>query len=247
VDLPLLGFVLHGWGKLHIDNRELATDAALVALLNAGDAYRVEHLQCTGRLCAVTVALSPELVEEALADAGASRGRTPMRPFANRLIPRDSGSQLLLYRILAAGETSSADHLQSEELALELVRGVLRRANEWKVEAPSATSARLASAAREILVTRFKEPLTLEAIAAELGCTKYHLCRIFRTCTGTTVFAYLTQLRLAAALRRLAGGEEDLSQLAYELGFSSHSHFTFAFRAAFGRTPSETRRYLPLS
>ena len=240
-ETPQLGFVLHGWERVRIGDHEVAADVAQVVLFNPGDIYRVEHMACTGRQCAVTIALAPELVEDAFIDVPASCGRTPQRPFTNRLIPRAARTQLLLYRILAANETGPASQLESEELTLELVCRVLRRANQWDREVPSGGSARLASAAREILATRFNEPLTLGAVAAELGCSKYHLCRIFRACTGTTVFAYLSQLRLAAAIRLLAEGEEDLSRLAHELGFSSHSHFTFTFRAEVGETPSRAR------
>ena len=56
------------------------------------------------------------------------------------------------------------------------------------------------------------------------------------------VHRYLTLLRLRASLDRLAGGENNLTALALELGFSSHSHFADAFRREFGRTPSDVRR-----
>jgi AraC-like DNA-binding protein len=56
------------------------------------------------------------------------------------------------------------------------------------------------------------------------------------------IHRYLTRLRLRAALERLAGGVHDLTALALEIGFSSHSHFTDVFRREFGRTPSAVRR-----
>ncbi|MFA6441419.1 MAG: helix-turn-helix domain-containing protein, partial [Sterolibacterium sp.] len=43
------------------------------------------------------------------------------------------------------------------------------------------------------------------------------------------------------ALQRLADGADDLTALAIELGFSSHSHFAETFRREFGRTPSQVR------
>ncbi len=52
---------------------------------------------------------------------------------------------------------------------------------------------------------------------------------------------YLTQLRLSRALSELPHAD-DLTELALELGFSSHSHFSARFRQAFGLTPSEFRR-----
>jgi AraC-like DNA-binding protein len=49
-----------------------------------------------------------------------------------------------------------------------------------------------------------------------------------------------TQLRLARALFQLPDAD-DLTTLALDVGFSSHSHFTLAFRRAFGCTPSQFR------
>lgn len=68
------------------------------------------------------------------------------------------------------------------------------------------------------------------------------LCRAFRKWTGTTLHAYRDQLRLRAALEHLASPGTDLTDLALSLGYSSHSHFSANFRAAFGMTPSDARR-----
>jgi hypothetical protein len=60
--------------------------------------------------------------------------------------------------------------------------------------------------------------------------------------TGVTLHGYVAGLRLRAALEELAKGCPDLGLLALELGFSSHSHFSAAFRQEFGRPPSAARR-----
>jgi AraC-like DNA-binding protein len=52
--------------------------------------------------------------------------------------------------------------------------------------------------------------------------------------------AYRNDVRLRLSLEAVLEGG-DLSQIALESGFSSHSHFTAAFRAHFGVTPSTTR------
>jgi AraC-like DNA-binding protein len=53
---------------------------------------------------------------------------------------------------------------------------------------------------------------------------------------------YRNQLRLRAALESLRDPRVDLSGLALDLGFSSHSHFTVMFRRSFGCPPSQFRR-----
>ncbi|NOT06869.1 MAG: helix-turn-helix transcriptional regulator, partial [Gemmatimonadales bacterium] len=79
-------------------------------------------------------------------------------------------------------------------------------------------------------------------LARRLGVSPYHLCRVFREATGTTLHAYRLDLRLRAALEQLDLPGAPLSRLAHELGFSSHSHFTATLRRRFGTTPSAFRR-----
>jgi AraC-like DNA-binding protein len=55
---------------------------------------------------------------------------------------------------------------------------------------------------------------------------------------GLPLYRYHLRLRLARALDLIAE-REDLSDLAQDLGFSSHSHFSAAFRQAYGISPSE--------
>jgi len=82
----------------------------------------------------------------------------------------------------------------------------------------------------------------LDSLARACGQSPYHLCRVFRIATGNTIHKHLTQLRLRAALDRLGDSRHDLVSIALDVGFSSHSHFTFAFRREFGVPPSQALR-----
>jgi AraC family transcriptional regulator len=57
---------------------------------------------------------------------------------------------------------------------------------------------------------------------------------------GLPLYRYQLRLRLSRALDLLAQCR-DLTALGLDLGFSSHSHFSAAFRQAYGRSPSEFR------
>lgn len=108
---------------------------------------------------------------------------------------------------------------------------------------PSSGPIDAVEALRSILATRFMERLSLADLAALVGVSVFHLSRTFRHCTGFTIHEYRTELRLRAALDRLADPSSDLLELAISLGFSSHSHFTETFRRRFGQTPSAYRRH----
>jgi AraC family transcriptional regulator len=126
-----------------------------------------------------------------------------------------------------------------QELCASLLDRVVRRACRTR---PPVTRAHveLAEAARALIGQRFCEPLSLAELATTLGASPFHLARVFRAVTGETVHRHRTQLRVRAAIERIADGVP-LTRLALELGFSSHSHFTHAFRAMCGATPSALR------
>jgi AraC-like DNA-binding protein len=101
--------------------------------------------------------------------------------------------------------------------------------------------AAIALAAKRRLAARLDAPNRIAEIAGELGLSPFHLAHVFQRQTGMTLHRYLQQLRMASALVRLHDGEANLSRLALDLGFSSHSHFTAVFRRHFGRSPSSFR------
>ena len=96
--------------------------------------------------------------------------------------------------------------------------------------------------AKAVLSRRFHERLGLDDVATAVGTSPFHLARVFRRHTGSSLHAYRTQLRLRSALDALADPRRQVGGLALELGFASSSHFVDSFRAAFATTPTGDRR-----
>jgi AraC-like DNA-binding protein len=82
---------------------------------------------------------------------------------------------------------------------------------------------------------------TLAGIAAEVRGSPVYLTQVFQQVEGIPLYRYQLRLRLARALDLLAR-YDDLTALSLDLGFSSHSHFSAAFREAYGCSPSEFRQ-----
>ena len=80
---------------------------------------------------------------------------------------------------------------------------------------------------------------TLAEIAAEVRGSPVYLTQVFQQVEGLPLYRYQLRLRLARALDLLAQ-YDDLTALSLDLGFSSHSHFSAAFRQAYGRSPSDS-------
>ena len=93
-----------------------------------------------------------------------------------------------------------------------------------------------------MLNRRFWLPDSLGDVADRVRVSLFHLCRIFRSVTGSSIHQYRDQLRLRSALQAVIDTNDDLLSLGLRLGYSGHSHFTAAFHRRFSITPSELRR-----
>jgi AraC-like DNA-binding protein len=93
----------------------------------------------------------------------------------------------------------------------------------------------------ETLATDPARRWTLGEIGAAIGVSPIYLTQVFAQVEGVPLYRYQLRLRLARALD-LLGDYDDLTMLGLDLGFSSHSHFSAAFRQLYGRTPAEFQR-----
>jgi AraC-like DNA-binding protein len=102
------------------------------------------------------------------------------------------------------------------------------------------TATRAARRARELLREGMDQDLGLDELARRCGADRFQLTRAFRAAYGLPPHAWLVQLRLTAARRRLAAGEAP-AEVAAAVGFADQSHLGRWFRRAFGLTPAAYR------
>jgi AraC-like DNA-binding protein len=235
----------------HEGSRPFVADACVATLYNRGQRYRRAAVDPAGDRCD-WFALAPELALELVArhepDA-LDRPETPYRfeftPVAGALYLR----QRRLFERLA--RRFAPEPLEVEEELLGIVdealagayraRGARRRPSARTVARPGEAAVDLAERCAALLGRDLHRALPLAELASRLGVTAPHLCRTFRRVRGSTLHAHRTELRLRFALELLRGSRRDLTEIAFACGFSSHSHFTSAFRARFGVPPSRAR------
>jgi len=173
----------------------------------------------------------------------------PERPFRYACGPCDARSYLQQRTLFNyVRNTPNPDRILVQETMLGVLDDVISAAYAARRERRAGrgdtqrTHGELVHAACVILAGRFSESLSLEDLADSIGSSPYHLCRIFARQTGLTIHRYLNRLRLRHALERIADPAASLTRVALDLGFSSHSHFSEAFRREFGVSPSHVRR-----
>jgi AraC-like DNA-binding protein len=83
--------------------------------------------------------------------------------------------------------------------------------------------------------------IELDAVARDAGLSRPHFFKLFRESTGLTPALYANTMRIERALDRLMGSQNSITDIGYELGFSSQSHFTHFFSAHVGVAPTQYR------
>jgi AraC-like DNA-binding protein len=83
--------------------------------------------------------------------------------------------------------------------------------------------------------------IELDTVARDAGLSRPHFFKLFRENTGVTPSLYQNTMRIERALDRLMGSRTSITDIGYELGFSSQSHFTHFFSALVGITPTMYR------
>ena len=92
---------------------------------------------------------------------------------------------------------------------------------------------------RQLVEERLSDSdLNVEALGAEMGLSRVQLYRKLKALTGSSPVELLRTIRLSRAKELLADSGKSVSEVAYEVGFSSPSYFTKCYKEAFGSTPT---------
>jgi AraC family transcriptional regulator len=235
----------------HFGQRKVTADVNQSAFFSAGSTYRVSHPQDDGDRGTVFV-VPPRILNDFIRewDPAYEGGADAPFPFTDGPCSSDVfWRHRELIRILENDAEQAREPFWVDVAALQIVAdsldaGFARKglpARNRKQDT-AADHRELVEAGKLYFADHMGDRLTLDGVARELNTSPFHFARLFQHGTGVPIHRYLTLLRLRASLERLMDAREDLTTLALELGFSSHSHFSDLFRREFGVTPSEFRK-----
>lgn len=147
--------------------------------------------------------------------------------FQSRVMsPKQYDSMLQLLRIFA------------QHLAIVANQVVFRTEH---AEAPSMTKA------REFIAANSGEDLSLAQVAQAVHMSTFYFCKQFKKATGFSFTSYLGRVRIEKAKQMLMNPHARISEVAFECGFQSLTHFNRVFRKLVGESPTHYRSALPLA
>ncbi len=241
-------FVRRGVFGRTLRGETLVADPNHVLFFNAGEPCRYAHPLAGGDECTILSLEARRALElvRPHAPREAERPEAPFRLGHGLASPRAARLHYELLRL--AGGTTPRLALEDvvAELANEAVGAAYRMRGARTGQEPASTAARrrrrdLVEAAKVVLNDRLESLPSLGELAAQLGCSPFHLSRLFHRVAGLSLRSYVGRLRARQAAALLAAGARDLASLALRLGYADHSHFTNAFRTEWGLPPSRFR------
>jgi AraC-like DNA-binding protein len=234
-DTLMLGVLTDGCKAFERERRTYVAPAGTVSIVNAHELH-------TGRrhhgdeLRYIALYLPNDLVSEA------AFGEPGRACYFRRAVAEDCELHEALGR-LARGVASGASRLARESAVSAAMRLLVGRHGDARLPFPKRRVAEPGGVrkARELLLARYAEDLSVGEIANAAQTSRFHLMRAFRDHVGVPLHAYQLQLRIEQAKTLLVGGRP-IVDVALELGFADQSHFTKRFRSLVGLPPGAYRR-----
>jgi AraC-like DNA-binding protein len=96
--------------------------------------------------------------------------------------------------------------------------------------------------ARDLLAAEFQSQVLLDAAAREACLSPFHFHRLFRSTFGETPHNFLTRRRMDRARHLLASGEMTVTEVCFDIGYSSLGSFSTKFQSLVGVPPTQYQR-----
>jgi AraC family transcriptional regulator len=225
-----LVFPYAGVFEYHVGAKTTFLDATRVLFVGAGEDYADLHVAGHGH---DSIIITPRLsmLQELCGQVAPSRHPA----FRSVTKPTTPSMNMRNHRLLRL-EASVNDSLARDELMIALLNEALAPTRKVARDSPL----RVVDAAKQFLHAHLCESVSLNEIAHAVQVSGAYLTDAFTRSEGVPLCHYRMRLRLNRALVELPRCE-DITGLALDLGFSSHAHFSNAFKSLFGVSPSAFR------
>jgi AraC-like DNA-binding protein len=153
---------------------------------------------------------------------------------------RDPHLAAQLFRMHASLEQAKADPMLNETRVLDLFEVLFARLLQ---PSPQVVAGKLSQQqlrrVRDFMEAHLPDKIVLDDVATLVGLDRFRFLKLFKRTVGMTPHAWLLRLRLESAVELIkTKGDMAMTDVAHAVGFFDQSHFTHAFRHAYGVTPA---------
>ncbi len=229
-----LFYIIGGNGQFRIDDEQFPVRAHQLVIVNPNiihtelsyEAHPLEY-----------IVLGMEGLE--ISSPGTNEGRYCIYTF-----PAENKVLNCMQSILLEMQQREPEHQMVCQAYMNiLVVQLMRNTSTSMTHVPGNSPAnRQCAAIRCYIDNHYKEPLTLDLLAAEVNVNKYYLSHAYKQTYGISPINYVIARRIQEGKRLLLETDLSLSQISGILGFSSASYFSQSFRKAEGISPVEFRK-----
>ncbi len=240
VDAPIIVFPKTCIWIQHEGSEPFVSDPTLVNFYNQGQVYQRFAISQVGDICH-WFRIDDQLMVEL------SRKERDHFEVENTLCPANVFlSQLMLLQKVFQGNTLNV--LEIEEEVIGLFQHLLFHSNKADrvFNRNQVKHQQLVEQVKATLHEDLSANLSLRQLAKIHHTSPYHLSRVFKVVNGEGINQYRKRQRLHLLSLELNSTGKGLIDLAFDYGFSSHSHMSASFRSRFGMTPSQTREQFQL-
>jgi AraC-like DNA-binding protein len=100
---------------------------------------------------------------------------------------------------------------------------------------------------KEFIEANYSEHLSLTTAARVAHASSFYFCKLFKRVTGLNFTDYVARVRIEKAKNLLLNPNLRISEIAFEVGFQSLTHFNRVFKRMVGQSPSQYRSQLPMA
>ncbi len=169
------------------------------------------------------------------------------QPFYDTRAPNGSGFHHLLLHLLAvlSNQPASVAHPMMNGALSDLIASTMlscldNTLKDAKSKTAFAPVPRNVKRAEDYMMAHADEPITLEILAQQVGCSGRALQNAFKTFRDKTPISVLREIRLEKARIDLIAQTDTITGVAYRWGFSNPGRFAQLYKERFGELPSDT-------
>ena len=252
-----------GAGTININGKTHILLAPAIYCFNELDDIMIEH---KNNLCIKSIYFSPNLINNVLTLDRIRSQETNfigaenqdyfyLEPFIQRdeassgkfdLVPTASVKMSYLFSLLQDELMDFQNtywYCRTRSAFLEilfLIQHLFTNSNSREV--PTSVTDQLISQVVLYLHTHYQSKITIKELTDQFHINRTDLSKQFRSATGLSIMAYLTQLRIKMASLLIRDTNLPICEIIYKVGFNDSTHFGRTFRKYTGYTPIDYRR-----